>query len=55
MSVPIPRRGDYDAAALRRAAKATKHAAQGRRLLEHFRITWAHSLPLRCSSGTPAG
>ncbi len=33
MSVPIPLRADFDAAALRRAAKATKHAAQGRRLL----------------------
>ena len=33
MSVPIPLRADFDAAALRRAAKVTKHAAQGRRLL----------------------
>ena len=33
MSVPIPRRSDFDAATLWRAAKATKHAAQGRRLL----------------------
>lgn len=33
MSVPIPLRSDFDAAALRKAAKATRHAAQGRRLL----------------------
>ena len=33
MSVPIPLRDDFNAAALRRAAKATKHAAQSRRLL----------------------
>ena len=33
MSVPIPLRSDFDAAALRLAAKATKHAAQARRLL----------------------
>jgi transposase len=33
MSNPIALRGDFDAAALRRAAKTTKDAAQGRRLL----------------------
>lgn len=33
MSIPIALRGDFDAAALRRVAKATKDAAQGRRLL----------------------
>ncbi len=33
MCVPIPLRADLEAAALRRAAKATKHAAQGRRLM----------------------
>jgi putative transposase len=33
MSIPIPLRGDFDAAALRRAAKTTRNAAQGRRLL----------------------
>ena len=33
MSIPIPLRTDFDAVALRRAAKATKNAAQGRRLL----------------------
>jgi transposase len=33
MSIPIPLRDDFDAAALRRVAKATKDAAQGRRLL----------------------
>ena len=33
MSVPIALRTDFDAAALRREAKATKDAAQGRRLL----------------------
>ena len=32
MSIPIPPRADYDAVALRRAAKGTKHASQGRRL-----------------------
>jgi transposase len=33
MSIPIALRDDFDAAALRRVAKATKDAAQGRRLL----------------------
>jgi putative transposase len=33
MSIPVPLRTDFDAVALRRAAKATKDAAQGRRLL----------------------
>ena len=33
MSIPIALRTDFDAALLRRAAKATKDAAQGRRLL----------------------
>ncbi len=33
MSIPIALRTDFDAAALRRLAKATKDAAQGRRLL----------------------
>jgi transposase len=33
MSIPIPLRTDFDAGAVRRAAKATKDAAQGRRLL----------------------
>ncbi len=33
MSIPIALRTDFDAASLRRAAKATKDAAQGRRLL----------------------
>jgi transposase len=33
MSIPIALRGDFDAAAVRRVAKATKDAAQGRRLL----------------------
>ena len=33
MSIPVPLRTDFDAVALRRAAKATKNAAQGRRLL----------------------
>jgi hypothetical protein len=33
MSIPIALRGDFDAVALRRVAKATKDAAQGRRLL----------------------
>jgi transposase len=33
MSIPIALRADFDAAALRRVAKATKDAAQGRRLL----------------------
>ncbi len=33
MSVPIPLRDDFDAAGLRLAAKATKHAGQARRLL----------------------
>lgn len=33
MSIPIALRGDFDAAALRRVGKATKYAAQGRRLL----------------------
>ena len=33
MSIPIALRIDFDAAAVRRAAKATKDAAQGRRLL----------------------
>lgn len=33
MSHPVPLRSDFDAGALRRAAKATKDAAQGRRLL----------------------
>ncbi len=33
MSVPIALRSDFNAAALRRVAKATKDAAQGRRLL----------------------
>ena len=32
MSIPITLRTDFDAAILRRAAKATKNAAQGRRL-----------------------
>ena len=33
MSAPIPLRGDFDAAALRRTAKATKHAVQDFHLL----------------------
>lgn len=33
MSIPIALRGDFDAAGVRRVAKATKDAAQGRRLL----------------------
>ena len=33
MSVPIPLRGDFDAAALRRLAKRTKDGPQARRLL----------------------
>ena len=33
MSIPVPLRTDFDAVALRRAAKATKDAAQERRLL----------------------
>lgn len=33
MSIPIPLRTDFDAGGLRRAAKTTKDAAQGRRLL----------------------
>ena len=33
MSIPVPLRTDFDAVPLRRAAKATKNAAQGRRLL----------------------
>jgi len=33
MSIPIALRTDFDAVAVRRAAKATKDAAQGRRLL----------------------
>jgi len=33
MSIPVPLRTDFDAVTLRRAAKATKNAAQGRRLL----------------------
>ena len=33
MSIPVPLRTDFEAVALRRAAKATKDAAQGRRLL----------------------
>ena len=33
MSIPIALRADFDAGALRRVAKATKDAAQGRRLL----------------------
>jgi len=33
MSIPIALRGDFDAAGLRREAKATQDAAQGRRLL----------------------
>ena len=33
MSHPVPLRSDFDAAALRREAKLTKDAAQGRRLL----------------------
>ncbi len=33
MSIPIALRPDFDAAALRRVAKATRDAAQGRRLL----------------------
>jgi putative transposase len=33
MSIPIALRGDFEAGALRMAAKATKNAAQGRRLL----------------------
>jgi hypothetical protein len=33
MSIPVPLRTNFDAVALRRAAKATKDAAQGRRLL----------------------
>lgn len=33
MSIPIPLRDDFEAAGLRREAKATKDAAQGRRLL----------------------
>jgi transposase len=33
MSIPVPLRSDFDADALRRAAKATRDAAQGRRLL----------------------
>ncbi len=33
MSIPIPLRTDFDSGAVRRAARATKDAAQGRRLL----------------------
>ena len=33
MSIPVPLRTDFDAVAVRRAAKSTKDAAQGRRLL----------------------
>jgi transposase len=33
MSIPIALRGDFDAAAVRRVAKTTKDAAQGRRLV----------------------
>jgi transposase len=33
MSIPVPLRTDFDAGAVRRAAKTTKDAAQGRRLL----------------------
>jgi transposase len=33
MSIPIALRADFDAAALRRVAKSTKNAGQGRRLL----------------------
>ncbi len=33
MSIPVPLRSDFDADALRRAAKVTRDAAQGRRLL----------------------
>ena len=33
MSLPIPLRADFDAATVRQAAKTTKDAAQGRRLL----------------------
>ena len=33
MSIPIPLRSDFEAATVRRIAKATKNAAQGRRLL----------------------
>ncbi len=34
MSIPIALRPDFDAAAVRRVAKATRDAAQGRRLLD---------------------
>ncbi len=33
MSIPAPLRTDFDAGAMRRAARATKDAAQGRRLM----------------------
>ena len=33
MSIPVPLRSDFEAGTVRRLAKATKHAAQGRRLL----------------------
>ena len=33
MSIPVPLRTDFNAGAVRRAAKASKDAAQGRRLL----------------------
>lgn len=33
MSIPVPLRTDFDAGGLRRVAKSTKNAAQGRRLL----------------------
>ena len=43
MSTPIALRPDYDAAALRRAEKATKDAAQGRRLLAQRRLRRRHA------------
>jgi transposase len=33
MSIPVPLRSDFNAASVRRLAKSTRHAAQGRRLL----------------------
>lgn len=38
MSIPIALRTDFDAAGLRREAKATRGAAQGRRLLASAEI-----------------
>jgi len=57
MSIPIALRTDFDAASLRRAAKATKDAAQGRRLLAlaeiydgGSRTDAARRFRLKCSS-----